>query len=93
MTSNITSGIKTLIELIKQIRDAMKEEKQMLKYKATVAKVPLCIEALQHLVDMADDEKEIEIITNDGNRIIIRKTDKPHYQTFKDKFTNKYNKA
>lgn len=77
-----------MIELIKQIREALKEEKQLMKYKATVAKVPVCIEALQKLIDMADD-KEIEIITNDGNRIIIRKTATPHYQTFKEKFNNK----
>lgn len=82
--------MKTLLEIIKQIRAAIKEEKQLMRYKATVAKVPMCIEALQRMVDMADD-KEVEIITNDGNHIIIRKTVKPTYQTFKDKFNNKYN--
>lgn len=80
--------MKEILELLFKIIKERKEEK---KYRATLAKMPLCYEALEYMikrVDATDTVIEIQQTDKDGNHsnIILRKEKPEQFKSFREKF-------
>lgn len=83
--------MKTLLEILKQIREAIKEEKEVAKYKSYLAKVPVCIDYIQRLLDLQEREDlQIDIETAGGKITLRKQQAQPAFKSFRDRYNEKH---
>lgn len=79
-----------MLEILKQLHTLLKEEREIKKYKATLAKLPICYEALEQLLKRAEVKHVIfEVQQPDGTIIRIKPEEPTEYKSFKQKFAER----
>lgn len=81
-------------EILKILLSIIKERKEEKKYRATLANMPLCYEALEYMLKKVDTTNvviEIQQTDREGNHsnLILRKEKPEQFKSFRDKFNER----